>query len=249
MGGGGGSGKSSGNSNNQTQLTPDQARALNVQTNFLQNTALPAYQKTIGQADTTLGTALPATQAAADTASGVAGTNTAIQQGAGAVGTGLGIGGLASLFSPQYEQQQVQAALQPTIEQARESYQQNNATEGAAGGMGSSRDELAKANLDSLNRQRMGTVAATTQAGIETNRANAATQLANIGSSNLVNSNASAASRINYAQSPLDTIAKYAGVIFGTPQANTTPNFTGTQSSNQSGSSQSSGFKMGIGKT
>jgi len=235
---GGGTGKSDGTQ--QTQLTPEQKQALSAQTQFLTGTAFPAYQKTLGTADTTLGSALPATQTAATNATNVAGTNTAVQQGVGIGATAEGVSGLSSLFSPQYEQQQVTAALQPSIEQARESYQQNNATEGAAGGLGSARDALATQNLNSLNLQRMGTVAATTQAGIESNRANAATQLANIGSSNLVNSNASAGSQIQYAQSPLDTVAKYASVIFGTPQANTTPNFAGTQSS--SGSSKSSGL-------
>jgi len=235
-----GGGKSSGSQ--QTQLTPEQNAALAAQTGFLTGTAFPAYQKTIGQAGTALNTAMPAATDAASTASNVAGTNTAVQQGVGIGATAEGVSGLSSLFSPQYEQQQVQAALQPSIEQARESYQQNNATEGAAGGLGSARDALATQNLNSLNLQRMGTVAATTQAGIETNRANAATQLANIGSSNLVNSNASATSRVGLAETPQDVVSKYASVIFGTPQANTTPNFYGTQSTNTSG--KSSGFKL-----
>jgi hypothetical protein len=49
-----------------------------------------------------------------------------------------------------------------------------------------------------------------------------------------------AASRIGFAGAPQDTLAKYASVIFGTPQASTTPSFQGTQG--QKTSSKGFGF-------
>jgi hypothetical protein len=39
----------------------------------------------------------------------------------------------------------------------------------------------------------------------------------------------SAASRIGFAGAPQDVLSKYASVIYGTPQASTTPSFQGTQ--------------------
>jgi hypothetical protein len=62
--------------------------------------------------------------------------------------------------------------------------------------------------------------------------------LANLGQQGLTAANQAASARIGYAQSPQDTLAKYAQVIYGTPQASTTPNFAGTQG----GSSTSKGF-------
>jgi hypothetical protein len=62
------------------------------------------------------------------------------------------------------------------------------------------------------------------------------------GQTGLTGANQAAAARIGYAQTPQDVLAKYASVIYGTPQASTTPNFAGTQGS--TGASQSKGFKF-----
>ena len=236
MGGGKGS------STTQVQMSPAQEAATAAQTKALTDTFLPAYSKTIGGAGDVYSQIAPGVKNAADTASQVAGSTSALQGAVGAGSLATGASGLASLFSPQYEQQQVQAALQPSIEAARESYQQNNAQYGGAGSLGSSRDALATANLDSLNKQRMGTVAATTQAGIEANRAAAASTLYQGGTTNLNAANQGAAARIGYAAAPQDAYSKYASVIFGVPQGNTTPNFSGTQSNTSNGKSM--GFKL-----
>jgi hypothetical protein len=60
------------------------------------------------------------------------------------------------------------------------------------------------------------------------------------GQAGLTGAQQSAASRIGYAQTPQDVLAKYAQVIYGTPQASTTPNFAGTQG--QKSSSKGFGF-------
>ena len=243
------------------------------------------------------------------------------QQSVGQGLTGQGASQLSQLFSPEYAKQQVNAALQPAMEQTREAMGAQNANYGAAGGLGSSRAALASQNLQSLSNQRLGTVAAQTQQGIEANRAaasqailgagqNASNQaqsgygalaglgqgalgqagslygnilnagqnasgqaqnaygnllstgegaantaagiygnllgtgqsatgqsgslygnLANQGSAGLAGANQAAAARIGYAQTPQDVLAKYASVIYGSPQAATTPNFAGTQGS------------------
>ena len=172
---------------------------------------------------------------------------------------------LAGLFSPEYQKQQVTAALQPAMEQTREAMAGQNAGYGAAGGLGSSRAALAQANLQSLSNQRLGTVAAQTQQGIEANRsaasqallsagqnatnqsagyqqallgagqgatgqaANIFSSLVGTGQAGMNAANQSAAAQIGYAGTPQDVYSKYASVIYGTPQASTTPNFAGTQ--------------------
>jgi hypothetical protein len=146
------------------------------------------------------------------------------------------------LFGPQYKEQQVQGALQAGREATREQLGQQNAMYGGAGGLGSSRQALADTNLRQLGEQRQATAAATAAAGVEANRAAAANQLATLGQSGLTAANQAAASRIGYAGTPQDVLAKYASVVFGTPQASTTPNFAGTQSSRTSG--KSSGFSI-----
>jgi len=52
-----------------------------------------------------------------------------------------------------------------------------------------------------------------------------------------------ATSQIGFAGAPQDVYSKYAQVVYGIPQAGTTPNFTGTQGSQTTGSSK--GFGVG----
>ena len=174
--------------------------------------------------------------------------------------TGQGAAGLSSLFNPQYEQGQVQAALQAGRESARESQAGQNAMYGGAGGLGSSRMALADANLSSLNAQRQATAAAGAQAQVQANKMAAGQallgagqgatsqagqlfgNLAGQGAAGLGAANQAASARISYAQTPQDILAKYASVIYGTPQGSTTPSFAGTQGQQTSG--KSSGFKL-----
>lgn len=230
-----GSGKSQGST--QVVLTPEQRQAIQAQTDFLTGTAFPAYQNTIGMAKEAYGQAAPESNAAAQQASQVASGTGALQGLAGAQAYGTGLQGMSSLFGPQYEQNQIQAALQAGRESTREQLGQQNAMYGGAGGLGSARHALADQNLASLNAQRQATAAAGAQAQVQQNQLQAAQGLTQAGAAGLGAANQAAAARIGYAQTPQDVLAKYASVVFGIPQGNTTPNFAGTQSQN----TQSSG--------
>jgi len=173
---------------------------------------------------------------------------------------GGGASQLAQLFNPQYKQEQIDAALQAGRESARESQAGQNAMYGGAGGLGSSRMALADKNLSSLNAQRQATAAAGASANVEAQRQNAANalmgaganalgqagglfgSLTGAGQAGLAGAQQSAASRIGYAGTPQDVLSKYASIIYGTPQASTTPNFSGTQGSTTSGKGM--GFKI-----
>lgn len=240
-----GGGKSSGNQSSQATLTPEQSKLLGAQTDFLTGTAFPAYQNTIAGAGNVYNQASGQVANAANTASDVASQTGALQQGVGSASLLGGAAGLASLFGPQYKQQQVDAALQAGRETSREALAGQNAMYGAAGGLGSSRQALADTNLSSLNAQRQATAAAAASAGVESNRAAAAQALMGAGQSNLGAANQSAAARIGYAGAPQDAYAKYASIIYGTPQASTTPNFSGTQGSTSNGSGKGLGFQFG----
>lgn len=274
MGGGKGS------SSSAPVVTEEQKALLRAQTGFLTETALPTYRDTIGRAQDVYGQVSPATTTTAQTAMNVAGRAGALQEQSGsrAYGEGLsgqsglagyqagagrnlfegGAGQLGALFSPQYKQEQIQAALQPAREEIREQMGQQAALFGGAGGLGSSRQALASRNLASLGEQRMGSVAAQTSASVEGQRQRAAESLMGAGSGALSQAGGlfgaltgagqqglsaaqqSAASRIGYAGAPQDTLSKYASVIYGTPQASTTPSFQGTQG--QKTSSKGFGF-------
>jgi hypothetical protein len=233
-----GGGKSSGSTS--VQMTPEQQRALSIQTDALEKTFLPAYEKTVTGAkslyDTTSTTANTAATDAAKLATSVG--STLETQGTDALKTG--VTGLTGLFDPQYEEEQVQAALQAGRESARESQAGQNAMYGAAGGLGSSRMALADKNLSSLNAQRQATAAAGARAQVQANKAAASQSLMAGGQAGLDAAQRAAASKIGFAGVPQDVYSKYAQVVFGTPQASTTPNFSGTQGANTS----SKGFRI-----
>lgn len=237
-------GKSSGEQKTTVQMTPEQRETIAIQNAALKNTFLPAYQNTVTGAKDIYGKTAGDVAGAARGASDVAAGTGALQ---GAVGAGSllsGVRGLQSLFDPNYERNQVNAALQTGRESARESQAGQNAMYGAAGGLGSSRMALADTNLASLNAQRQATAAANAQAQVQANKANAANQLASIGGAGLNAANTAAASRIGYAGAPQDLYSKYASIVFGTPQASTNPNYAGTQGSTATGSSKSGGLKI-----
>jgi hypothetical protein len=229
-----------GSSSSAPVVTEEQKELLRAQTGFLTGTALPEYQKTIGMAGDVYGQVNPAVATTANTALGVAGRAGALQEAGGSQAYMQGMQGLSNLFSPEYKQQQIQASLQPAREEIREQMGQQAAMFGGAGGMGSSRQALASRNLASLGEQRMGSVAAQTSAGIESQRQRASESLLSAGQTGLSAAQQAAASRIGFAGAPQDTLAKYASVIFGTPQASTTPSFQGTQG--QRTSSKGFGF-------
>jgi hypothetical protein len=223
MGGGKGS------SSSAPVVTEEQKQLLRAQTGFLTDQAFPAYQKTLGMAEDVYGQVNPAATTAANTAMDVAGRAGALQEAGGVQSYLTGMQGLTNLFSPEYKDQQIQASLQPAREEIREQVGSQNAMFGGAGGAGSARALLARENLKQLGEQRMGSVVAQTSAGIESQRQRAAESLLGAGERGLSSAQQSAASRIGFAGAPQDVLSKYASVIYGTPQASTTPSFQGTQ--------------------
>ena len=223
-----------------TQMTPEQADLLKTQTGALKETFLPAYQNTIGGANAVLRDVQPYQNEAAKAAYKQAGqvSGDAIT-GANAMITS-GNKTLQALFDPNYEQGPINAALQAGRESARESQAGQNAMYGAAGGLGSSRMALADRNLASLNAQRQATAAAGAQAQVQANRAQAAQAIMGQGQQLLGTGLSAAGQQVGYATAPMDLYSKYASIVYGTPQASTTPNFAGTQGS----TGTSKGFRL-----
>jgi len=66
--------------------------------------------------------------------------------------------------------------------------------------------------------------------------------LANQGTTNLNAANQGVGAQLAYAGAPQDLFSKYAGIVFGTPQASTTPNYAGTQGGTSTGNSKGFGL-------
>lgn len=233
-----GFGKGSGSS--APVVTEEQKALLRAQTGFLTDTALPQYKKTIEDAGGIYTGSQPFLNEAALGTFGRSGTIADEALGRGTKMVGGGAETLAALFDPDYEKGQIFAALQSGRESARESQLGQNAMFGAAGGLGSARMALADRNLASLNAQRQATAAAGAQAQVQANRSGAA-QAAIRSGIDLGNLSMGAGQQqITSAGAPMDLYSKYASVVYGTPQASTTPSFQGTQG--QRTSSKGFGF-------
>ena len=163
-------GQSLGNFNNNVANTTNQALSSQAMANGIGGAAA-GFGSNWGNFATGLGAGSSQGAGSAANALGGLGANSAQ----------FGASSLANLFSPQYEQQQVQASLEPAMEAAREASGGQTAMYGGAGGAGSSREALANANLNSLNQQRMQSAAAVTQGQIEAQRQSAASTLFNTG--------------------------------------------------------------------
>jgi hypothetical protein len=229
-----------GGSTSSVQMTPEQTELLKTQTGALKETFLPAYQKTIGDAGTVLRDVQGYQNKAALDAFNQAGTVSKESVAGARNMINAGTGTLTQLFDPNYEQGQINAALQAGRESARESQAGQNAMYGASGGLGSSRMALADRNLSSLNAQRQATAAAGAQAQVQANRSQAAQAIMGSGQQLLGTGLSAAGQQVGYSTAPMDLYSKYASIVYGTPQASTTPNFAGTQG--QKTSSKGFGF-------
>lgn len=224
-------------------LTDEQRAQIEAQTNFFTGTIAPTYQQAVrGATDLYNQGASGVTNAAQN----LAGTASQAQETLGGTGESAlrtGISGLENLFSNDYEQQQLKAAMTP----AEMQYQQNlaglNAQYGGAGSLGSARQALAQNQLAGQTQALQQQAAAGVLKDIASQRASAASTLAQLGQGGLGQALGAAGQQVTAAMTPQQLYNQYASVIFGTPSASYNPDFRGTQSSTVNSSNWSAGVK------
>jgi len=243
-------GKSSGTSN--PVLTDEQKQAIAAQTEFLTGKTGTGEASTLGPG--IIPTYTGAVQGAKDiynknaggvlnAAQNLAGTAGQAQQTLGETGESAlrtGISGLESLFNPDYEANQIQAALAPAQAQYAQNVAGQQAQFGGAGNLGSARQALAGQQLAGQNQALMAKTAADIQAQTAAQRAGVNQFLAQQGAGNIGQAIGAAGQQVTAAMTPQQLYNQYASVIFGTPSGSYTPNFQGTQGT------QTSGSQMGI---
>lgn len=201
------------------QLTDEQRQQIQAQNELFTSTIAPNIKEAVAGAsnlyNTSRGGVLNAAQNLAGTASQVG--KTAGEVGESAYRTG--VSGLESLFGPQYEQQQLQAALAP----AQMQYQQNLADQmsnyGAAGQLGSARSALAQTALAGQTQASQQAAAANILNQIAQQRAAAGTTLAQLGQQGLGQALGAAQTGVGAAMTPQDYFNKYLAGPYGAPSA------------------------------
>jgi hypothetical protein len=224
-------------------VSPAQEAQMNATTGFLTNTIIPTYQGIANSVNQEYNQSAGGVQNAAQN---LASTASQAQQTLGSTGESQlnqGTAGLESLFSPNYEANQVAAALQP----AQAQYLQNQAglqsQFGAAGEIGSSRNALAAQQLAATNAASQANTAAQVEANIESQRANAGTALAQLGQAGLSGAQSAAGNVVNASQAPMNYLGSTSGILYGTPASSYTGNYSGTQGS----TTNSVSGKLGVG--
>jgi hypothetical protein len=234
-------GKSNNQSSTDPKLTAAQASQVEAQNKFFTDTLAPTYTGAVKGATDVYNQAAGGVLNAAQNQAGAA------RQAQGALGeTGesalrTGIGGLQSLFNPDYEKNQIMSALAP----AQSQYQQNIANQqaqfGGTGNLGSARQALAGQQLAGSTQSQMAKTAADIQAQVAQQRAGVGGQLAQLGQSGIGQALGAAGQATQAAMTPQQLYNQYASVIFGTPAASYNLGPTG---SNTSSSGSNIGFKI-----
>lgn len=234
-------GQSSSSGTTTQTLTPAQTAALNAQSQLQTGTIYPAEQQAIQGISGAFQNAMPGITAAGQNLS------TTAQQAQSALGqTGesalnTGISGLENLFGPQYQQQQIAAALAP----AQAQYLQNMAAQGAqfggAGELGSDRSALAAAQTAGSTQAAQMSAAAGIENQIAQNQLQAGSQLSQLGQGGINQALNAAGTNLTGAQSQLAPYLQIAQTLFGAPGYNVSSLGSGTSSS---GSQTSAGVKV-----
>lgn len=223
-------GKSGGTNVTVPEMTPEQRQQIAAQNQFFTGTIAPTYEQAVRGAGQLYESGAPGVTQAAQQLAGTArqaGT-TLGETGESALRTG--ITGLQSLFTPEYEQQQLQAALAPAQSQYMQNLAAQQAQFGGTGNLGSARSALAQTQLAQQAMSAQQQAAAGVLRDIATQRAGAATNLAQFGQGGLGQAVGAAGQQVTASMVPQDLYNKYASVIFGTPQASYGLGPTGTRS-------------------
>ncbi len=229
-------GKSGGTNVTVPEMTPEQRQQIQAQNQFFTGTIAPTYEQAVRGAGQLYEQGAPGVTNAAQQLAGTARQAGTVLGETGESALRTGITGLQSLFTPEYEQQQLQAALAPAQSQYMQNLAAQQAQFGGMGNLGSARSALAQTQLAQQAMAAQQQAAAGVLKDIAGQRASAATNLAQFGQGGLGQAVGAAGQQVSASMVPQDLYNKYASVIFGTPAQsyNLGPTGTNTQTTNTS---------------
>jgi len=237
-------GKSGGTNVTTPQLSPEQRSQIQAQNEFFTETIAPTYQGAVKGATELYNAGSPGVTNAAQNLAGAA---SQAQQSLGETGESAlrtGITGLESLFSPEYAQEQLNAAMAPAQAQYQQNLINQQAQFGGTGNLGSARQALAERQLAGQTQSAQAATAANILKDISAQRAGVGTTLAQLGQGGIGQALGAAGQQVSAAMTPQQLYNQYASVIFGTPSASYNPDFRGTQGSTTTSNSMNMGIKI-----
>ena len=212
-------GKSGGTNVTTPELTPEQRQQIIAQNEFFTKTIAPTYQGAVKGATELYNTGAPGVTTAAQNLAGAAYQGQEVLGSTGESALRTGVTGLQSLFDPNYERQQLDAALMPAQQQYMQNLANQQAQFGGAGNLGSARSALAQQALAGQTQAQQQAAAAGVLRDIAGQRASVGSTLASLGQGGLGQAIGAAGQGVTASMVPQDLYNKYAQVIFGTPTA------------------------------
>ncbi|CAB4127604.1 hypothetical protein UFOVP94_13 [uncultured Caudovirales phage] len=221
--------KSSGSQTTIPTLSPEQNQMIKAQTQLFQNTIAPSFQTAVKGATDIYNQTAPGVTNAAQNLAGTAAQAQNVLGSTGESALRTGISGLENLYTPAYEQQQLQAAMMPAQAQYAQNIAQQGAQFGGAGQLGSARQALAQQQTAGATQAAQMQAAAQVENNIAQQRAAAGQNLIGAGQYGMSGAQQAAQNQISAAQTPQALYNQYANILFGTPSQSWSPNFAGTQ--------------------
>lgn len=221
-------GKGGGTNVTTPQLTDEQRQQIQAQNEFFTGTIAPTYTGAVKGATELYNTGAPGVTNAAQNLAGTSyqAQNVLGQTGESALRTG--VTGLQSLFDPNYERQQLDAALMPAQQQYMQNIANQQAAFGGAGNLGSARSAIAQQAIAGQTQAQQQAAAAGVLRDIATQRAGVGSTLAQLGQGGIGQAIGAAGQGVTASMVPQDLYNKYASVIFGTPSSSYGLGPTGT---------------------
>lgn len=237
-------GKGSGSTTMIPSLSPEQNAMIAAQTGLFTGTVGPAYQQAVQGATNLYNNTATGLSNASQNLAGTAGQAQNVLGSTGESALRTGISGLESLYSPDYEQQQLNAVLQPAEAQYQQNLANQNIGFGATGQLGSARQAFANTQLAGMNQMNQQQAAAQVENQIAQQRASAASNLAQLGQGGIGQAIGAAGQGITASMAPQQLYNQYASVLFGTPSGSWNPNFAGTQGQTSTNTSTKFGISI-----
>jgi hypothetical protein len=237
-------GKSGGTSTTIPTLSPEQNQMIAAQTGLFTSQIAPSYATAVGGATNLYNQEAPGVTNAAQNLAGVS------NQAQNVLGTGgesaytSGINALQNLTSPEYQQAQIQAALQPAEAQYAQNLAAQQAQFGGAGQLGSARNAFAQQQLAGTTQAQQQQAVAQVLNNIAQQQLAAGQSLTGAGTSGLTGAQQAAQNQVTASLTPQQLYNQYASVLFGTPQGAYLPNFSGTQAQTTTQNTSNLGFKI-----
>mgnify|MGYP003347262544 CR=1 FL=1 len=201
------------------ELSPEQRQQLQAQNELFTGTIAPNIKSAVETGTGLYQSNAPGVLNAAQNLAGQASQagQTLGETGENALRTG--VTGLESLFGPQYEQQQLQAALAPAQATYQKNLQDLSTQFGGAGGLGSARNALAAQSLAGQTQATQAATAANILNNINAQRLQAGQSLASLGQTGLGQAIGAAGQGVTAAMTPQDYFNKYLAGPYGAPSA------------------------------